>query len=217
MISERVQETDRVGEAVHDFGDGVERVCEGFRAGPVILKRRTSMSHKSATAVQPAKEGAAVRVLPPSDLFERVQETYNAIARRAFEVFEGRGRADGHDLEDWLRAESELLHPLHLDVAETDQTVTVKAEVPGFSAKDLEVSLEPQRLTIIGRRDTKQELKAKKTIYSEHCSNQLFRSIDLPADVDSSKVTVTLKDGIMELVMPRFEKAKETPVEDTRS
>ncbi len=62
------------------------------------------MSHKSAAAVQPAKEGAAVRALPPSDLFERMQETYDAIARRAFEAFEGRGRADGHDLEDWFRS-----------------------------------------------------------------------------------------------------------------
>ena len=165
------------------------------------------MSHKSAAAVQPAKEGATVRALPASDLFERMQETYNAIARRAFEAFEGRGRADGHDLEDWFRAESELLHPLHLDVAETDQTVTVRAEVPGFNAKDLEVSLEPHRLIIMGNRATKEERKTKRTLCSEHCSSQVFRSIDLPADVDSSKVTVTLKNGVLELVMPKVERA----------
>jgi len=175
------------------------------------------MSLKSSAAVQPAKEIAAVRALPPGDLFERVQETYNAIARRAFEVFEGRGRTDGHDLEDWFRAESELLHPLHLDVAETDQTVTVQAEVPGFNAKDLEVSLEPHHLIIIGKRAMKEERKTRKTLYSEHCSNQLFRSIDLPTDVDSSRVTVTLKNGVLELVMPKVEKAIKIPVEDNRS
>jgi len=175
------------------------------------------MSNKAAAAVQPAKEGAAVRALPPSDLFERMQETYNAIARRAFEAFEGRGRADGHDLEDWFRAESELLHPLHLDVAETDQTVTVQAEVPGFNAKDLEISLEPHHLVIIGKRATKEERKTKKTLHSEYCSNRIFRSIDLPADVDSSKVTATLKDGVLELVMPMVEKANKIPVEGNRS
>ncbi len=175
------------------------------------------MNEKSAAAVQPAKERGLVKSLPASDLFKRVQDTYNAIARRAFEAFEGRGRADGHDLEDWFRAELELLHPPHLDIAETDRTVTVHAEVPGFNAKELEVSLEPRHLIIIGKRATKEERKTKKTLYSEHCSNQIFRSIDLPTDVDSSKVTATLKDGVLELVMPKVEKANKIPVEDNRS
>ena len=174
------------------------------------------MSEKSAAALEPAKKRAALRALPPSDLFERMQETYNAIARRAFEAFEGRGRTDGHDLEDWFRAESELLHPLHLDVAETDQAVTIHAEVPGFNAKDLEVSLEPHRLVIIGKRGTKEERKAKTTIYSEHCSNRLLRSIELPADVDSSKVTAILKDGVLELVIPKVEKANKILIEGNR-
>jgi len=175
------------------------------------------MSHKSAAAVQPVRDGASVRALPPSELFERMQETYNAIARRAFEAFEGRGRADGHDLEDWLRAESELLHPLHLDVAETDQAVTVRAEVPGFGAKDLEVSVQPHRLIIMGKRATREERKTKKTLYSEHCSGQIFRSIHLPADVDSSKLTATLKDGVLELAMPKVEKANKVPIEGNRA
>ncbi len=170
------------------------------------------MRHKSAAAVQPEKQGPALKALPPSKLFERMQDTYDAIARRAFEAFEGRGRADGHDLEDWLRAESELLHPLHLDVAETDHAVTVRVEVPGFNARDLEVGLEPHRLMIIGNRETKEERKTQKTIHSEHCSNQLFRSINLPADVDSSKVTASLKDGVLELVMPKIENANRVPV-----
>jgi HSP20 family protein len=175
------------------------------------------MSQKSTTAIQRQKEAAPVKSLPASDLFKRMEETYNAIARRAFEVFEGRRRGDGHDLEDWFKAESELLHPLHLDVAETDQAVTVHAEVPGFDAKDLEVSLEPHRLTISGKRETSEERKTKRTIYTEHCSNQIFRSIDLPADVDSSKVTATLKDGVLELHMPRTAKAQEVPIEEKRS
>jgi HSP20 family molecular chaperone IbpA len=174
------------------------------------------MSEKSSAAVQPAKERQELKSLPASNLLDRVQDTYNAIARRAFEVFERRGRADGHDLEDWLTAESELLHPLHVDIAEIDQSVMVRAEVPGFTAKDLEVSLEPHRLIIVGRRTSNDEYKTKEILYSEHCSNEIFRSIDLPADVDSSKVTATLKDGVLELVMPRVDKATEVPVERNR-
>jgi len=170
----------------------------------------------TAVAVQPAKESASIKSLPASDLFERMQQTYNTIARRAFEMFEGRGRGDGHDLEDWFKAESELLHPLHLDMAESDKAVTVHAEVPGFDAKDLEVSLEPHRLTISGKRETNEERKIAKTIYTEHCSNEVLRTIDLPADVDSSKVTATLKDGVLELVMPKLAPAHKVTVEESR-
>ena len=39
----------------------------------------------------------------PADVQERV-------SRRAYELYEARGREDGHDVEDWLRAESEVAH-----------------------------------------------------------------------------------------------------------
>ena len=120
----------------------------------------------------PEKEATPMKLLPASDLFDCIQDLSNSIARRAFEIFEGRGRAFGHDLEDWLRAESEFLHPIHLDIAESDDAVTVRTEVPGFSAKELDVGVEPHRLTISGKREAKEDRTSKKTIYSEHCRNQ---------------------------------------------
>ena len=103
-----------------------------------------------------------MKLLPGRDLLDRVQDVSNSIARRAFEMFEDRGRAFGHDLEDWLRAESEFLHPIHLDIAESDDAVTVRAEVPGFSAKELDVGVEPHRLTISGKREAKKVAPAKR-------------------------------------------------------
>jgi HSP20 family protein len=86
--------------------------------------------------------------------------------------------------------------------------------VPGFSAKQLEVGVEPHRLTISGKREAKEDRTSKKTIYSEHCRNQIFRTIDLPAEVDSSKVTATLKDGVLELAMPKVTKTQKVRVEE---
>jgi HSP20 family protein len=172
------------------------------------------MKKQSVAIAQPAKEAAPVKLLPGSDLFDRIQELSNSIARRAFEIFDGRGRADGHHLEDWFRAESEFLHPVHLDIAESDDALTVHAEVPGFSAKELEVGVEPHRLTISGKRETSEERTSKKTIYTEQCLNQIFRAIDLPAEVDTLKVTATLKDGVLELSMPKAAKAQKVQVEE---
>jgi HSP20 family molecular chaperone IbpA len=112
------------------------------------------MKKQSAAITQPTEEAAPMKVLPASNLFDRIEDLSNSIARRAFEIFEGRGCEMGHDLEDWFRAESELLHPMHLDISESDDALTVHAEVPGFGAKELEVGVERHRLTISGKQET---------------------------------------------------------------
>src|SRR3984885_15186858 len=74
------------------------------------------------------------------------------IARRAFDIFESRGRSPAHELEDWFRAESELLHPVPLNVTESDGEYIVRAEVPGFGDKDIEVIVEPSTVALRRRK-----------------------------------------------------------------
>jgi HSP20 family protein len=168
------------------------------------------MSPQVATAVQPASVPVPVKQSATGDVFDRIQQTYDEIARRAFEIFDNNGRR-GNDLEDWFRAESELLHPVHLEIAESDANLTVHAEVPGFSTKELEINVEPRRLTIAGKHEAQEESKKGKkgkTIYSERCAKEILRVVDLPADVDSSKVSAILKDGILNIELPKAAHAK---------
>lgn len=167
---------------------------------------------KAVTTTKQTTTPAPLRFVPPSDLFERVQKLHDLIARRAFEIFDDNGKTIGHDLEDWLKAESELVQPVHVDVSESNGSLIVKAEVPGFTARELEVALEPRRVTITGNRETKDERKDKKTIYTEICSDQVLRVIDLPEDVDVDKAGATLKDGILELKVPKAAPAKKTQI-----
>lgn len=163
-------------------------------------------------ATQPIREITPFKFEEVEKVFERMQKTYDSIARRAFELFETNGKVSGRDLEDWFKAEKELLHPVHINIAETDDALEVKAEVPGFTAKELEVSVEPRRLTVTGKRETKEERKEGKKVYSEHCASQILRVVDLPAEVDAAKVTATLKDGVLEFVMPKAAPAKKVPI-----
>lgn len=168
------------------------------------------MSPQAATAM--AKAPVTVKQSATGDVFDRIQQTYNEIARRAFEIFDNNGRR-GNDLEDWFRAESELLHPVHLEIAESDANLTVQAEVPGFSTKELEINVEPRRLTIAGKHEAQEESKKGKTIYSERCAKEILRVIDLPAEVDSSKVSAILKDGILKMELPKAAYAKAVRIE----
>jgi HSP20 family protein len=171
------------------------------------------MSPQSATAMQPTKVPAAVKQISQPNIFDRMEEIHNSIARRAFELFEGKGRWPGRDWDDWFRAESEMLHPMHLELAESDSHLTVRAEVPGFNAKDLEINVEPRRLAVTGKRETKDETRKGKTIYSELCASEILRVVDLPAEVDTTNVSATLKDGILNIKMAKTPTPKSVRVE----
>jgi HSP20 family molecular chaperone IbpA len=159
-------------------------------------------------AVQRARE--PVTVLKPfaSDFFERAHSIFEQISRRAYEICEGRGQVFGRDLEDWFQAERELLHPIHIQVSKRGD-----AEVPGFNEKELSINVEPSRLVITGERETKKEQTKGETVYSEICADEIMRVIELPAEVETEKVTATRKDGILELSLPKTAKAKSVRIE----
>ncbi len=84
-------------------------------------------------------------------LFEQMKDFSQSVARRAYDFFELRGRELGHELEDWFRAESEMLRPVPVEITENNEQITVRAEVPGVSAHEIKVSVEPEHLIISGR------------------------------------------------------------------
>lgn len=170
------------------------------------------MAAQSVPVLQPKRESELAKK-ETDDFFERFQRVHDAIARRAFELFDGNGHIFGHDLEDWFKAEAELLHPVHVDVSQTDEGLNVEAEVPGFTPKELEVSVEARRLTIMGKRETKEERKTKKTVYKERCSDEILRVVELPVAINTEKVKATLENGVLSLEMPKAAPAKKIAVE----
>lgn len=171
------------------------------------------MTAQTATALQPAKTPSVVKQNATENIFDRFQQAYDSIEKRAFEIFNDNGKWFGQDLSNWLQAESEVLRPLHLEIAETEEGLTVRAEVPGFTAKELDIRVEGNRLTIAGKHESKEETTKGKTIYSERSAQQVLRSVSLPSDVDGSKVSATLKDGILNIELPKAPHAKSVRIE----
>jgi HSP20 family protein len=166
------------------------------------------MLEKSAAAVQTAPSRPPVKAGNTESLAARIDRIYDAISRRAYELFERDGRADGNDVRHWLEAESEFLHPVHVNLEDADGEFVVRAEVPGFTANDLEVNVEPRRVTIAGKRESKKEVKESEALHTEECSDEIFRAIELPSEVITTKVSATLKDGVLEIQIPKAESRK---------
>jgi HSP20 family protein len=171
------------------------------------------MAEKS-TAVQRAPSSGSLRVVEPQTLFDRMTQMHNEIARRAFEMFERDGGLFGRDLENWFSAEEQLLHPVHVNISDSENAIHVQAEVPGFEPKDIQISLEPTRLTISGKREENKEQQDEgKTVYQELCSSEMLRVIDLPTEVDPEQTKATLKNGVLDLEMPKSAKSAGKRVE----
>ena len=144
--------------------------------------------------------------------FARMQELNEQIARRAFELFQQCGCQSGHDVEHWRQAESETLRIMPLDIIETETGFTIRAEVPGFAEKDLEIEVEPRSLCITGKRMEETQQQDGKMIYTERRSNQVFRVLELPARIDPYQVKATLHDGLLEVNVAKAETTKKVPV-----
>jgi HSP20 family protein len=165
-------------------------------------------------AVKSEEQFAPFRVAEFEKIFDRMHEMQEMISRRAFELFEKGGRIFGRDLDNWFKAESELLHPVNISIDETEEGLKVEAEVPGFKAEELDVSVEPRRLTIAGKRETaKEEKKKGETIYSEGRAERIMRVVDLPVEVNAEEVSAILKDGVLEFTLPKAVPAKKIAIE----
>lgn len=109
------------------------------------------------------------------------------------------------------RYPSERLEPTWspaLDIEETESSVIVRAELPGMKKDDIKVSVTGDQLTISGERRHEAEEKGKTFHRIERAFGKFQRSLILPADIQTDKVKASYKDGILELNMPKSEKAK---------
>jgi len=144
-------------------------------------------------------------------IFERsVHELEDAITRRAHELWQSNGFHHGHEMDDWLRAESELLRFAPVEITESGDDLRVFAEVPGLNARDIDIHLEPKRLIIRGKTEQTRERNKGQVCYTEREGTQVFRALSLPVEVDTNNATATLRDGILELTLPKAEKSKGT-------
>jgi HSP20 family protein len=122
---------------------------------------------------------------------------------RLFEDFFRRGGL----LREWRWSPS-------VDVVETNDTVVVKAELPGLEPKDVDISVSGDTLTIKGEKKEEKEEKGKTFYRMERCYGSFCRTVELPTSVEADKAKADYKNGVLEITLPKTEqvKAKKIPI-----
>lgn len=95
-----------------------------------------------------------------------------------------------------------------IDIAENDDEIIIKAEIPGIDPKDIDISIAGDTLTIKGEKKEEKENKGKHYHRVERSYGSFTRTIDLPAPVMTDKVKAEDHNGVLEITLPKMEKAK---------
>ena len=134
---------------------------------------------------------------------------------RLFERFLPRGwlRPWRAELPGWGELMPFEVRTPRVDVIDHEDELIVRAEVPGVKKDDLDVSVTEETITIRG--EVKHETAEEEGEYyhREMTYGSFYRTIALPAGVDTEKCKVTFKDGILEMKFPKLEAAKRRKIE----
>jgi len=95
-----------------------------------------------------------------------------------------------------------------IDMIDCEDEVVVNVEVPGVRKEDLSISVTDNTLTIRGKTEHREEEKRENYFYHELSCGEFTRSLRLPVGIDSKKVAASMKDGLLEIHLPKLESAK---------
>lgn len=95
-----------------------------------------------------------------------------------------------------------------IDVIEKDDAYIVRAEVPGMSKDDVNISILNNVLTVRGEKKAKEEEKNSEFTRIERSYGSFQRSFALPRTVNANAVEAECKDGLLTITLPKLEEAK---------
>jgi HSP20 family protein len=128
--------------------------------------------------------------------FSDLEQVAERMRRMLDQTFGGSGWRSMTEQAGWL--------PL-VDIEETDDAYVVSAELPGIRREDIDLELVGNELTISGEvKDEKHEGTMRRQTRRR---GRFDYRVSLPDQVDANKVTATLKDGVLEVRVPRAQKA----------
>ncbi len=107
---------------------------------------------------------------------------------------------------DWPSVSQERWTPV-IDIAEGDEDVIVRAELPGIDPKDLDVSISGNQLVLTGEKKESAEDEGKDFYHSEARYGVFRRSVPLPEDIDCEDVDAKFVNGVLTLRLKKSQPA----------
>ena len=100
-----------------------------------------------------------------------------------------------------------------VDIREEEDRYILEAELPGYSEKEVHLRMEGNLLVLEASREAEKEEKDTGYLVQERSAASFKRSFVLPKDVDSAKISASMKNGVLSLELRKIEAAKPKTIE----
>jgi HSP20 family molecular chaperone IbpA len=152
----------------------------------------------------------AITIVEAKRLLDRMKEIYEAVENRAYELFAERDYESGHNLEDWLIAEAELLTPPpQVQVVETESQIIVMATIAELSKTSLNIGALPKRLILNGAKE-RSAGQPQDRLTREKGGREFFVLLALPDNIEPANIKARSRGDRLELTLPRKNGESET-------
>lgn len=139
-------------------------------------------------------------------VFDAIEKMVNDTRRRAFELFERRGRTDGGALDDWLSAERELLSSSPAELIEDEKQFRLQLAVPGIDPNHLRITALPQSIVVRAETAHRHDKQEGRVHFCEFSERRLLRTFDLHEPIDVDRVSAALDKGMLEITAAKAAK-----------
>lgn len=136
-----------------------------------------------------------VRTSRPADLFGAVREEMD----RLFDRF----NQDWPNMPSVFGMSRGVMMMPSLDLRDSDKSVVIEVELPGVDEKDISLTLKDGVVTIKGEKQTQREDKAENHYISERAYGSFTRSVQLPDDIDESKIAARFNNGVLTITVEK--------------
>jgi len=95
-----------------------------------------------------------------------------------------------------------------VDIYDKDESIVIKADLPGVDKKDIHVDLKGRVLTLSGERSEEKEANDEGYYRKERAYGKFVRTFNLSSDVTPDKINASYKDGVLHITIPKAEASK---------
>ena len=173
---------------------------------------KKSRKKKERKAARAGPDNKAVTVKP--DTFTEMDRRFRELEHRLDNVFSDNwGFPSRWELPDWSRLYKIRLAEPRIDIVDRDDDILVRADVPGYDKQGLEVSFTDNTITIRGSASEAKKEEKGDYYRNETMKSAFTRTVYLPSDVDGNRAVSTCTDGLLEVAVPKLEKARRVKVD----
>lgn len=117
-----------------------------------------------------------------------------------------------HDSDEGLDPDDDVEGHLTVDVYQDDDNIIIESTIAGVDPDDVDVSITPESVSIIGTRVREEKVKKESYLHQECFWGKFSRSVILPQEIDPEKAQAALKNGVLKIVLPKIQRSKSKKV-----